>query len=61
VLQQGDQILFCGTVRARHQLTVALNDPYIREYLITGKEEARGLLAKWLLESWRRRQRMAVS
>ncbi|MGC1951202.1 MAG: NAD-binding protein [Gammaproteobacteria bacterium] len=61
VLQQGDQILFCGTVRARRQITVALNDPYIREYLITGTEEARGLLAKWLLESWRRRQRMAVS
>jgi voltage-gated potassium channel len=61
VLQQGDQILFCGTGHARRQLASALNDPYIREYLITGKDEARGLLAKWLLEWVRRRQRLAVS
>lgn len=61
VLQQGDQILFCGTVQARRQLAAAINDPYIREYLVTGKEEPRGLLAKWLLEWWRRRQSVAVS
>ncbi|MGF1616150.1 MAG: potassium channel family protein [Gammaproteobacteria bacterium] len=56
VVQPGDQILFCGTVRARRQLSVALNDPYIREYLITGKEEARGLLAKWAFKWWQQRQ-----
>jgi hypothetical protein len=61
ILQQGDQILFCGTARARRQLTLALNDPYIRDYLVTGREEAHGLLAKWLIELWQRRQRMPSS
>lgn len=61
VLQQGDQVLFCGTAQARRQLAAALNDPYIREYLITGKEEPRGLLAKWLVERWRQRQRQSMA
>lgn len=53
-LLAGDQVLCCGTRRARRQLERALYDPYTREYLVTGDVQPRGLLIRWLFRRWSR-------
>jgi len=50
-LQQGDCILFCGTQRAEQMVQASLNNDYTLHYLVTGQEEMRSTLLKWLLRS----------
>lgn len=48
-LRAGDRILFCGTIRARYQLeSVLRGDLPSWKYQVTGAEEPRGSLLKWL-------------
>ncbi|MCG8357076.1 MAG: potassium channel family protein [Kiloniellales bacterium] len=47
-VRPGDQILFCGSPRAFHHLDATMNNEYTLSYLISGVEEPRGWLFKWL-------------
>ncbi|VFM95371.1 MAG: Trk K+ transport system, NAD-binding component [Candidatus Kentron sp. G] len=47
-LRPGDRILFCGPARARYELDIVLRDAMVQKYLITGVDEPRGSLLRWL-------------
>ena len=47
-IQADDEILFCGTESGEALLFAAMNNPYTLDYLITGKDRARGYLFQWL-------------
>jgi Trk K+ transport system NAD-binding subunit len=47
-LQSGDEILFCGTRHAQRVMDAALNNRYTLQYLVTGLQEPRGYLMRWL-------------
>ncbi len=47
-VQAGDQILFCGSPRAYRLLDATMNNDYLLGYLMTGVEEPRGHIMKWL-------------
>nr|VFJ49825.1 MAG: Ion channel [Candidatus Kentron sp. DK] len=48
-LRPGDQVLFCGTTQARHQMeSILRGDTPMWRYLFTGVEEPRGFLLHWL-------------
>jgi hypothetical protein len=47
-VRPGCRILFCGTPRAQWLLDSTLNNEYTLRYLITGVDEPRGLLLRWL-------------
>ncbi len=48
-MRQGDQILFCVTAHAHHLLNATINNECTLRYLISGKDEARGLVMTWIL------------
>ncbi len=47
-VRPGSQILFSGTGRARWMLDATLNNEYTLRYLITGVDEPRGIVMRWL-------------
>ncbi len=49
VLEAGDQILFCGRREAYHLLDATLHDEYTLGYLISGVDEPRGYVMKWVV------------
>ncbi|MCD6680599.1 MAG: potassium channel family protein [Burkholderiaceae bacterium] len=51
-LAEGDELLFAGTEAARRYVDIALNDPGVLDYLVTGREPGR----QW---PWRRSRRTA--
>jgi voltage-gated potassium channel len=48
LIQTDDEILFCGTESGETLLSATMNNPYTLDYLITGKDRARGYLFQWL-------------
>ena len=48
VLQDGDEILFCGTTQGKRMLLASMNNPYTLDYLLTGKDPPRGYFFNWL-------------
>jgi Trk K+ transport system NAD-binding subunit len=44
----GDDILCCGTERGEYLLSATMNNPYTLDYLLTGRDGARGYLFRWL-------------
>jgi hypothetical protein len=44
----GDDILYCGTVHAEGLLSASMNNGYTLEYLVSGRDPARGYLFQWL-------------
>ena len=48
-VRQGDQILFCGSAHAHRLFDATINNEYTLRYLITGRDEPRGWVMKWLL------------
>jgi Trk K+ transport system NAD-binding subunit len=49
VVEAGDQILFCGRREAYHLLDATLHDEYTLDYLISGVDEPRGYVMKWVV------------
>ena len=49
VLEAGDVILMCGRNDAYHLLDATLNNEYTLRYLITGVDEPRGYVMKWVV------------
>ncbi len=64
LLEQGDQLLLCGTESALRLLDASLNNIYMLFYVITGREMPRGYFMRWLrrklegadVENWHVRQ-----
>ncbi len=46
--QENDQILLCGRSAAHRLLDASLNNPYVLHYLITGEDQTRSWVLKWL-------------
>jgi Trk K+ transport system NAD-binding subunit len=46
-IKQGDQLLFCGTTKAKHLLKSNINSEYTLSYLRTGKYPAMGYFMAW--------------
>ena len=44
----GDQVLFCATQAAYRGIGVTLGNEYTLRYIITGLDEPRGWIMKWL-------------
>ena len=51
-VRPGDQILFCGSPRAHRLLDATMNNEYTLTYLMTGVEEPRGWVMKWLSQKF---------
>ncbi len=49
VLEVGEKILLCGRNDAYHLLDATLNNEYTLRYLITGIDEPRGYVMKWVV------------
>jgi voltage-gated potassium channel len=47
-LTPGDRVLFCGRNEAYHMLDSTLNNEYTLRYLMTGVDEPRGWIVRWL-------------
>ncbi len=47
-LAEGDDILFCGTEASETLLTASANNVYTLDYLITGIDQPRGYVFRWL-------------
>ncbi len=47
-LQLGDEILFCGLSEAFRQVEWTVNNYNVLQYVLTGKEENKTLLSRWL-------------
>jgi len=47
-LKPGDDILCCGSESGERLLSATMNNPYTLEYLVTGRDRARGYLFRWL-------------
>jgi hypothetical protein len=43
-----DEILLCGTEHSETMLAATINNAYTLDYLITGIDEPRGYLFRWL-------------
>jgi voltage-gated potassium channel len=52
-LRAGDQILFCGTWSARRVMNTTLQNTYLMSYQITGVDEPRGHIVRWLTKKSR--------
>ena len=48
VIRPGDDLLFCGTEQAENLLSATMNNGYTLDYLVTGRDRARGYLFRWL-------------
>lgn len=51
-IRRGDQILFCGRVHAYRLVDATLANQYTLRYLMTGEEEPRSLLLRWLVRRY---------
>ena len=51
-VEPGQQILFCGSNQAYHLLEATLSNEYTLRYLISGRDEPRGLAMKWMAARW---------
>lgn len=49
ILSEDDEILFCGRNQAHNLLDSTLNNEYTLRYLITGIDEPRGYVMKWVV------------
>lgn len=49
VIKPDDQILFCGTNRAHHLLAATLHNDYTLRYLVTGLDEPRSVIIRWVM------------
>ena len=47
-IEVGDEILFCGTEQGEILLSASMNNIYTLDYLIYGREKARGYFFQWL-------------
>jgi len=47
-VRPGDQVLFCGSSRAVRLLDATLNNEYTLRYLMTGRDEIRSTVLRWL-------------
>ncbi|MFQ5993686.1 MAG: potassium channel family protein [Acidiferrobacterales bacterium] len=47
-LKARDEVLFCGTRGAHRQLDASLNNEYTLRFLVTGEQEPRGYVMRWL-------------
>jgi len=47
-IQLGDDILFCGTEHGENMLLASMNNVYTLDYLISGRDKARGYFFRWL-------------
>ena len=54
-LRLGDSLLFCGTEQGERLLEASMNNEYTIDYLVSGRDRARGYLFRWL-EASRERQ-----
>ncbi len=52
--KEGDVILLCGRSAAHRLLNASLHNPYILHYLITGEDQPRGWVMKWLSALYKR-------
>ena len=48
LLQDGDEILFCGTTQGKRMLLASMNNPYTLNYLLTGTDPPRSYFFSWL-------------
>ncbi len=48
LLVEGDDILFCGTERSETLLSASANNVYTLDYLVTGIDQPRGHVFRWL-------------
>ncbi len=51
-LKEGDQLLFCGTVKAKQILKATINNEYTLHYLRTGKFKPSSYFAQWFAEKF---------
>lgn len=49
--REDDEVLLCGRSAAHRLLVASLNNPYVLHYLITGEDQPRGWVMKWLSRS----------
>jgi Trk K+ transport system NAD-binding subunit len=49
-LKPGDRLLFCGNSTAKRTYSWALDDPFVLNYLLTGKEGSGGYVWQWLMK-----------
>jgi Trk K+ transport system NAD-binding subunit len=47
-IRLGDDILFCGTQSGENMMLASMNNVYTLDYLISGRDKARGYLFRWL-------------
>jgi hypothetical protein len=47
-LRTGDEVLICGSASGYHRLQATLNSEYALRYLITGIDEPRGWVMRWV-------------
>ena len=47
-----DQVLFCGTHRVSHLLDATLHNEYTLRYLISGSDETRSVVLRWISEKY---------
>ncbi|MCP4982293.1 MAG: potassium channel family protein [Gammaproteobacteria bacterium] len=47
-IMTGDDILFCGSEQGEVMLSASMNNVYTLDYLISGRDKARGYLFRWL-------------
>jgi hypothetical protein len=58
----GDEILLCGRTSSLRLLDASLHNPYLLQYLITGKEQPRGLAARlWAQMVENKAERQSIS
>ncbi len=51
LLVEGDELLLCGTRQAVHLISANLANHYRLDYLITGREQPRGWIMRWLMRT----------
>lgn len=61
VIKADDQILFCGTKRANHLLAATLHNEYTLRYLITGLDEPRSVVMRWMMQRFSARRSLTHS
>ena len=48
LIMTGDDLLLCGTEAAENLLSATMNNPYTLDYLVSGRDRARGYLFRWI-------------
>ncbi len=55
-----DEILFCGTAQSEVILAATLNNAYTLHYLVTGLDEPRGYIFRWI-DGWLKQEKPSLS